>query len=222
MIFFKWPHAWLSWCLIWCYNCVCWFFPLWCQFLVFFTYGITRGCASGVSTFIVPIFIFDYFPFSWCNCRIFALLDFLIVIFYGFNCWSSSGYASTIGTLVGPALVNGCLDWYECLIWVYSWFTSWIFSWYAPLTGTLRGIAGEVDFPNIYASDPNASLCAFTVTGGLAGSGLFSAWIKYCAEWIVASVEEIFGMLILGGGGDYTVSEIRSALVLGIHALCNM
>ena len=35
---------------------------------VFSTYWITRGCASGVSAFIVPILVYDDFPFSWCNC----------------------------------------------------------------------------------------------------------------------------------------------------------
>ena len=72
------------------------------------------------------------------------------------------------------------------------------FSWYAPLIGTLRGNAGEIDFPNISDRDINASLCEFpSVTSGKLGDGLCSSWIKYCAAWIVVSLEDIFGMSIL-------------------------
>ena len=47
------------------------------------------------------------------------------------------------------------------------------FSWYAPLTGTLGGTAGEVDFPNISASDINAYFCVCnSVTSGMEGNVL--------------------------------------------------
>ena len=37
-------------------------------FGVFPTSGISWGCASGVASLIVTIFIFDIFPVSGCNC----------------------------------------------------------------------------------------------------------------------------------------------------------
>ena len=41
----------------------------------------------------------------------FSLVEMFIRFFDGFNCCSSSEYASTIVTLRGHALVNGHLDW---------------------------------------------------------------------------------------------------------------
>ena len=38
--------------------------------------------ASGVSAFIFLILVFCHFPFSWCNCWIFAWLEFLIRFFW--------------------------------------------------------------------------------------------------------------------------------------------
>ena len=98
-------------------------------------------------------------------------------------------------------------------------FACWSFSGYASSIGTLGGTAGEVGFPNIYARYINASFCTFTsVNIGLAGAGFFIAWIKSCASLIVSSVDENFGMLDFLGGNS-TVSEIRSALVLGMYVL---
>ena len=140
-------------------------------FGVFSTYGITCVCASGVSAFIFPIFIFGIFPFSWCNSWIFAWLIILIGIFARCTCWSSSGYDSTIGTLRSRSLLNG-FYWNEFFIWVISLFTCWRFSCYAPLTGTLRGTAGGVAFLNISDRYPNASLCEFlSMTSGIDSAG---------------------------------------------------
>ena len=45
-----------------------------------------------------------------------------------------------------------------------------------PLTGTLGGTAGGVDFLNIFTRDHNAYLCAFTaLASGIAGSIFYSA-----------------------------------------------
>ena len=66
----------------------------------------------------------------------------------------------------------------------------------------------------------NASLCPCTILPiGLAGAGFCSAKIKSCVEGIVESVEEICGMLNCFGKNS-TVSDIFSALVLGMYALC--
>ena len=79
-------------------------------------------------------------------------------LFDWFAGWSSSGYAYTIGTLRGSALVIG-FDCGALFIWVPSWFTSWSFFWPTSLTGTLGGTAGGVAFLNISAGVYNSSLC---------------------------------------------------------------
>ena len=88
-----------------------------------------------------------------------------------------------------------------------------------PLTGILGVNYGGVDFPNISAWDINDSLCVFTsVNSGLTGAGFCSAWIESCVAWMVASMVEIFGMLNCLGGNS-TMSDIRSDLVLGYVCL---
>ena len=87
---------------------------------------------------------------------------------------------------------------------------------------TLIGISGEVNLSNIFARGINASLCAFTsVTSGLAGAKIFSACIRSCASQMEESVDEIFGMLHFLGKNS-TVSEICSALVLGVYTLWHL
>ena len=166
------------------------------HFWCFSTSGITWGCAFGVSAFIDPIFILGHFLFSWCNCWKRSWLDFFI----GLWLVSSIGFPMGMDPLYVP------------LEFIYWWIVALIgmnfnlvlflvhlleFSWYTPLTGSLGGTSGEVSFPNISARDINSFLCDFTsVPSGMAGYILCSAWNKYCTAWIVASVEEIFGMLI--------------------------
>ena len=48
------------------------------------------------------------------------------------------------------------LNWYEFLIWFYSWFTCWSFSGYASSIGILGGTTGEVVSPNISSRDLNS------------------------------------------------------------------
>ena len=63
-------------------------------------------------------------------------------------------------------------DWDELFIWVLSWFNCWSFSWYAPLTGTLGGTTGGVDFLNISDRDINDYLCDFpSLASGIDGAG---------------------------------------------------
>ena len=89
--------------------------------------------------------------------------------------WISSGYASTMGTLRGYALVNG-FDWDAIFIWDIYWFTSWSFSWNTPLTGTLGGTDGGFEFMNIYARFLNYPLSLFlSLTIRLAGAVLCGA-----------------------------------------------
>ena len=52
-------------------------------------------------------------------------------------------------------------DWDTLLIWALSWLISLGFSCAISLTGTLRGIAGGMDFLNISARVLNAYLCPF-------------------------------------------------------------
>ena len=66
----------------------------------------------------------------------------------GFTGWSSSGYASTLGTLIVSSSVIG-FDRDALFIWALSWFTSLRFSWIPSLTGILGGTARGLDFPNI-------------------------------------------------------------------------
>ena len=49
-----------------------------------------------------------------------------VSFFAWFTGWSSFGYAPTIGTLRGSALVT-VFDYDVLFIWVPSWFTSWSF-----------------------------------------------------------------------------------------------
>ena len=69
---------------------------------------------------------------------------------------------------------------------------------------------------NIIARDLSDSMWEFTsVTSGLAGAGCFRAQIKSYVAWMNTSVDDIFGILYFGGKKS-TISEIISALVLGI------
>ena len=87
---------------------------------------------------------------------------------------------------------------------------------------TLGGLAGGVALSKCFARDINSSLCAFPgATSGLAGSGFFSARIKYWLAWIIESVYDIFGILKFPGNNS-TVSEIRSTLVLGMYTIWHL
>ena len=102
-------------------------------------------------------------------------------LFPWFNGWSSSGYASTIGTLRGSTLVN-VFDCGALFILVPSWFASWSFFWPTSLTGTLRGTARGFTFLNISARVFNSSLCSFPdCNKRLAGAGFYSEYIRSCA-----------------------------------------
>ena len=104
----------------------------------------------------------------------------------------------------------------------FDWFTCWSFFAYAYSIGTPRGSACEVSFTKLPDKDLNEYLCEFiSVTSGLIGAGFFTAWIKFCASWMVAYVDDIFGILNFLRK-NYTVSEIRSDLVSDIYALCHL
>ena len=99
----------------------------------------------------------------------------IISFFAWFAGWSSSGYAPTIGTLRGYALVTG-FDGCALFIWVPSWVIYWSFLWPNSLTGTLGGTAGGFAFLDISAMVFNASLCPCPYfTKGLEGDGFCSA-----------------------------------------------
>ena len=70
--------------------------------------------------------------------------------------------------------------------------------------------------------DFNAYLCPFaSVSSGTEDAEFYSARIKYCAAWMIAPVDYIFGMLNCLGENS-TVSEICYALVLEMYTLWNM
>ena len=72
--------------------------------------------------------------------------------------------------------MDGSFDWYEFLIWFYSWFTDRSVSWYDPSTGTLGETSGEAAFTNISVRDINYSLCIFPIVNiGLAVAVFCSA-----------------------------------------------
>ena len=103
------------------YLCVMVLSTLISLFGVYSTSGITWGRASGVSAFIIPIFIFGYLPFYCCNCWIFTWLK-CFIFFSGCTYWSSYGYVSTIGTLKGFCIC----EWLIWLGWIFIWVSSWI------------------------------------------------------------------------------------------------
>ena len=77
-------------------------------------------------------------------------------------------------------------------------------------------------FLNISTRDLNASLCAFPIlTSDFPGDGLCGANIKSYETQTVASMEDICGMLNCFGKNSI-VSDIISALVLGLLALWNL
>ena len=126
-------------------------------------------------------------------------------------------YAYTIGTLRGSTLVN-VFDWGTLFIWVPCWFTCWIFFSTTSLTGTLGCTAGGFVLLSIFARVLNSSFCPLPIlTRGLAGAGFCSAYIKSCASQKFASMEDIYGMLNFFGG-NFTVFDILSALVLEVYA----
>ena len=188
-----------------------------CLFLLFWDHkGLRLWCIR-----LFSILIFGYFPFSWFNYWIFAGWKLLIGGFSRFTGWWHYEYASTICTLRVSTLVNG-FDWYAISIWVMYWITCWSFSWYAPLTGTLGGTAGGFAFLNISAGVLNVSVCPFpSLTSGISGDGFCSALIEYRLAWNVAYVEDICGMLIFLGGNS-SVSNILSALLLGVYSLFHL
>ena len=77
------------------------------------------------------------------------------------TCWSSYGYASTIGTLGGSAWLGFCIlsGKFSMMVWCCSGFT------------TLVGLDGEVALSNFLVRFLNASFCMFlSVTSGLSGA----------------------------------------------------
>ena len=167
-------------------------------FGVLSTSGITRGCASGVSILIVPIFIFGNFRFSWLNCWIFAwwnflsffwlhLLEFLCVCLHD---WNHQRF-----------WIGECLLWLACIFNLGFFLVNLLdFYWYDPLTGTLGGTDGEVDFSNISARNINAYFCVFTsVTCEVECDGFCGAWMKSYVAWIVSYVEDIIDVLNFRG-----------------------
>ena len=225
MHFWKLSHGWLSLWLTRYYTFVCRFFPLWYQFLVL---PPLLG-SSGVALLMYPLLFFQFsllviFFFSWCNCWIFAWLEFLIGFLDGCTGWGYSVYVSTIVTLRGSALANR-FDWDAIFIWDVSWFSCLSFSWISSLTGTLGGTAwggGGGVFLNISARVINTSLYAFPIfTSGVPGYGFCIAWIKSCGALSVASAEDICGMLNWFRGNS-TVSNILTALVLGMYVLWHL
>ena len=106
---------------------------------------------------------------------------------------------------------------------VFNRFTCWSSYGYVSSIGNLRGYAGGVAFPKIYARDINASLCEFpSVASGLAGAVFCSACIKSFPEWILASMYEIFGMLnFLGGNILCLISVMIFFLVFMPYVICS-
>ena len=162
----------------------------------------------------------ESYNFSWCNCLAFAWLKFLIGFFVGCTCWVFYGSSVTISTLRGSVFVNGsgCDEFSFGIFHILPVRVSlgmlpngnpWRYCW---------GVA----FLNFSARDINASLCEFPILpSGISIAGLCSVKIKSCAVWIVASVEEMFGMMNYLGRNS-TVSDITSALDSGMYALWHL
>ena len=83
------------------------------------------------------------FPIFGVTAKFLLCWKLCIILFAGCTGWISSGYASTMGTLICYALVNG-FDWDAFLIWVIYCFTCWSFfgttPWIAPSEILLGGL----------------------------------------------------------------------------------
>ena len=86
------------------------------------TFFIFPLLGSHGSTLLLYPLLFPQSSFFLVQLLNFCLVENFNRFFAGCTCWSYSGYAPTIGTLIGSALTNG-FDWYEFFIWVYYWFT---------------------------------------------------------------------------------------------------
>ena len=202
------------------YLCVLGLYNMVTVFGIFSTSWNSWGCASGVSALIVPTLILLFSCFG-CNCWYFSWLSFFIVSPPRFACYISSGYASSIVTLGSYARVIECFTRYGFLI-VFFLFTCWSFYGYASSIVILGVSAGEVAFPKVSDRDLNALF--FHLLVWLLGWQVLDFVVHeldIVSAWMVSYVADIFGMLNLLGG-IFTVSEICSALVLGMHALCHL
>ena len=126
-----------------------------CSFSLLVSRGVALLLYLG---FFNSILVFGYFSFFGVTVK------FLLMVgrksdrfFSGFTGWSSSGYISTIDVIRGSSLVT-VFNWNSLLIWDISWFSPLSFSWTISLIGTLGGTVGGLDFLNILARVPNASL----------------------------------------------------------------
>ena len=103
----------------------------------------------------------------------------------------------------------------------FSGLTCWSYSGYYFSIITLGVSAKEVDKKKLLGIS-NSYLCEFSsLTSGMEGAGFCSSRIKSCTALMTESVDENFGMINLLGKNS-TVSEICSALVLGMYDLCNL
>ena len=152
-------YSWmLSHDLLWTcyYTCVCLSLTFWCHsFYVVFLWD-HMGQWFCCIRFYFSNLIFGHFSLFGVTVKCWLLVGKKNHFFAWFAGWSSSGYASTIGTLRGYALVIV----FNCgaiFIWVPSWFTSWDFFWPTSLAVTLGGTAGRFDFLDILARVFSAS-----------------------------------------------------------------
>ena len=144
----------------WYYTCVCLFLPFFCNFFPV----LFPMVSNWVVVLVIPLLFFKshiliFFIFGVTD-KTWLLIGWKIYIgfFAWFTGWILYGYAPTIVTLRGSALVNG----FDCgvlFIWFPSWFITWSFFWPTSLTGTLGGTAGGFAFLNISARVSDASLC---------------------------------------------------------------
>ena len=158
-----------------------------------------------------PVFIFNVCIFAGCTCSKFTGY----VFFTRCTCCISSGNASTIDTVRGYTWLG---------IWsVFGLFSmiGWLFrSIYCGTT--LGSLPYGVALSNISAWDINASVWESTsMDSGLSDATVFRACINSCATWMVASVDDIFGMLYFEGKNS-TVTKTFYALVLGIKYLWHL
>ena len=211
-------HGWLSWCLTWYYIWLACFYRWRCNLFAIFPLLVSHG----VALLVCPLFYFNphfrKISFFGVTVKFLLLIGKKMIGFFWVH-WLE---------LLLVCLYNGhpqrffSVDWFwlGCTFHLgYFLVHLFDFSWTTYLTGTLGGTSGGLEFLNIFARVPNASLCPFpSLTSGLAGDIFWSAQIKSCAAWKVASMEEKFGMLNCLGKNS-TVSDILYALVLVMYAL---
>ena len=190
-------------------------------FPCFYTSGIPWGCTSGVSTLIFSNIIFGNFPIFGVTLKFLLLIGWKLPFFLWVK-WLKFIWVCLYNRHPKRLCIGGWLS-LGCTFHLVSFLVHLLefLLYYLPDWHPQRYFWG-FDLLNIYSRFLNVSFCPFPILiRGIPGAGLCSAYIKSCAAWKVAYMEDICGILNLFGGNS-TVSDILSALVFGVYLLWHL